>query len=112
MFAFFPFDETTPPSLMSILAHDFVQMKSSPAADTSDRVERVMAYTKPPILSDGRKQYITTTMRNGAITFSLPNGTMAANFLLQCIKKYDCRVSNATDNTHIKITVTQRPPLV
>jgi hypothetical protein len=111
-FAFFPFDETTPPSLMSVLAQDFAQMKSSPAADTSDRVERVMAYTKPPILSGGRKQYITSTIKNGAIIFSLPNGTMAANFLLRCIKKYDCRVSNATDNTHIKITVTQRTPSV
>lgn len=97
---------------MSVLAHDFVQMKASTAVAANNRIEHVIAYTKPPILSDGRKQRLTITMDSGAIILSLPNGTMAANFLQQCIKKYNCQVSNATDNTHIKIIVTQQAPLV
>ena len=108
LFTFFPFDETTPPTLMSVLAHDFVQMNKSTAVAANKRIRHVIAYTEPPILSDGRKQHLTIAIDNGAIILSMPNGGMAVNFLRMCVRKYNCQVSNATDNTRIRITVTQR----
>lgn len=104
-FAFLPFDKSVPPSLMATLARDFSQMKKHNVTGTY--TSHITAYTKAPILSDFRRQNLAATVRQGSVVLTLPNGSMAAHFLLLCRTKYDCQVSGANNlNNNVRITVT------
>lgn len=103
-FAFLPFGQAEPPSLMATLAHDFSVMKRHPI--TKAYTSYIRAYTKAPILSDFRKQNIAAIVKQGSVVFSLPNGSMAAHFLQRCVAKYDCKVSGGNLGSNLKITVT------